>query len=320
MSLLINLFLFFVLSINIKYSSLTIVSEIEKSKICYKSNTNDIPNGNYEDLLPSDLGKSSDENVLSMIFLNEGNNSKYFNEHIVKYNKINIILYLLLAISVFIFFDFNIHFFCKIKKQKESIKRKSSLEENGMYKVRNTEKKNTSKIDVFFDFFKISPFCWVNYFFMKEVELKLYFTKYETKKLTKINIKIKYILSIISLLLFLLVASFALINLLKNSNFEKAIYNLSCGLVTLFNKLIDKSDNFIGLNKANKFFDGLNEKNVIIKSYKKKFNNSYNELQNKFSEWNSFLIKINNTLSDKSTMQFFFITIPQHLIIHIAQI
>ena len=145
---------------------------------------------------------------------------------------------------------------------------------------------------------------------MKEVELKLYFTKYETKKLTKINIKIKYILLIISLLLFLLVASFALINLLKNSNFEKAIYNLSCGLVTLFNKLIDKSDNFIGLNKANEFFVGLNEKNVIIESYKKKFNNSYHKLQNKISEWNSLLIKINNTFSDQKSMEFFLYNYP----------
>ena len=310
MSHIINFFPIFILNINLKLSSLSIISEIQKTKICYKSDSTGLSEDTYQDFQPNNPEKGNDENLLSMIFLNDEGNSKYFKQHIAKYDKINLILYLILAISIIIFIDFNIHFFCKIQKRKESIKRNRTFEKNGMNKMKNSVVEKTSKLDLFFDFFKISPFCWINYFFMKEVESKLYFTKYETKKLTKINIKVKYIFSVISILLILLTASFALMNLLNNSNGEKSIYNLSCDLVVLSNKLIDGNNNYIGLTKANEFFNGLNEKKLTIESYKKEFNRTYNELQNKFSEWNSFLIKLNNTLSDQNSMEFFFYNYP----------
>ena len=67
MSLLVNIFMIYVLSINIKFSSLSIISEIQKSKICFKSDTNEIPEGTYQDFLPSNSEKGNNENLLSMI-------------------------------------------------------------------------------------------------------------------------------------------------------------------------------------------------------------------------------------------------------------
>ena len=310
MSYFINFFMIFILIINIKLSSLNFINETEKTKICYKSDITKITKNTYQNFKPSNPEKGNEENLISMILLNEEGNLKYYKKHIVKYDIINIILYLLIIISIFIFIDFNIHFFCKMQKKKERIKKNKTIEQNKNNGIENIEKEKPSKLDIFFDFFKISPFCWINYFLMKEAESKLYFTKYKNRKIAKINIKVKYIFSIISILLFLLAAGFAFINFSNNSDIEKGIYNLSCGLAVLLNKLMDEGDNFIGLNKANEFFVGLNEKNALIKSFKKEFNNTYYELQNKFSEWNSFLKEINITISDLKSKEFFIYNYP----------
>ena len=123
MSYFISFFLFLILNINIKLSSLNIISQIQSNDICYKSNSSEIPKNNYSDYQPSNPDKGNEEDLLSMIFLNEEGNSKYFKRHIAKYDKINIFFYLLLVISFIIFIDFSVHFFCKLHKKKSKKKK-----------------------------------------------------------------------------------------------------------------------------------------------------------------------------------------------------
>ena len=302
--------LFFLFIIKIKQCSLSIISEKQRNQICNRSNIAEISNYTYLDFHLKNPNKGNEENLLSMIFLNEEGNSKYNNQYISKYDKITIILFIVFIISFIIFIDFNIHFFCKIKKMIEPIKRNRSIDKNRINEIKKIPVEKISKSDIFFGFFKISPFCWVNYFYMEDIESKLYFKDYENKKLTKINIKMKYILSIISSVLFLLTLCIALINVFIDSGTQNALYNLSCNLIILLNKLMDGYGNFAGLNKANEFFVSVDAKNEFIDSYKKEFNNTYYKLQKKFSEWNSFLKEINRTLSDRNSMEFFFYNYP----------